>query len=80
MCLHELLLAFSWAVTELVSRYVDASSRCACFAVYSARVRDLLDKPPLRSISGRVVRGDTGAPIAAAWVTFYSRRKPFSPI
>jgi len=37
-----------------------------------------LDNPPLRSISGRVFRADTGAPISGAWVTFYSGRKPFS--
>jgi len=37
-----------------------------------------LDNPPLRSISGRVFRADTGAPISGAGVTFYSGRKPFS--
>ncbi len=37
-----------------------------------------LDNPPLRTISGRVLRADTDAPIPGARVTFYSGRKPFS--
>jgi len=37
-----------------------------------------LDNPPLRYISGRVLRADTGAPIAGARVWFLSGRTPFS--
>ena len=37
-----------------------------------------LDNPPVRYISGRVLRADTGAPIAGARVWFQSGRRPFS--
>jgi hypothetical protein len=37
-----------------------------------------LDNPPLREISGRVKRADTGALIAKASVWLLSGRKPFS--
>jgi hypothetical protein len=37
-----------------------------------------LDNPPLREISGRVIRADTGAPVSKASIWFLSGRKPFS--
>lgn len=37
-----------------------------------------LDNPPVRHISGQVIREDTGAPIANVSVSFHSGRKPFS--
>ena len=39
-----------------------------------------LDNPPLRFVSGRVVRADTGAPVAKASVSFHSGRKVYSPL
>src|SRR2546428_7710196 len=37
-----------------------------------------LDYPPKRTISGQVVRADTGEPLTNASVAFLSGRKPFS--
>src|SRR3954469_17387675 len=37
-----------------------------------------LDHPPKRTITGRVVRADTGEPLANAGVALLSGRKPFS--
>jgi len=37
-----------------------------------------LDNPPVRQISGKVIREDTGAALANAYVHFGSGRKPFS--
>jgi hypothetical protein len=37
-----------------------------------------LDNPPERTISGQVVREDTGMPLADALILFRSGRKPFS--
>jgi len=37
-----------------------------------------LDRPPVRTISGQVVRADTGQPVPKATIFFHSGRKPFS--